>query len=388
MLIEFNDQGATVYFTSESVLPGHPDKMADQISDAILDAYLEQDPHAKVAVETFMAAHRVTLGGEVYANASVDHESIVRSVIADVGYTSETHYDSDEIPVHDLIVPQSAEIRNGVVEALETRTGSVEDPYDALGAGDQGIMFGYAENAPEHGYISRAHYSAQRLAQILAKRAPERGLGPDGKVQITTKGTELDTMLISMQHRADVNPEREIENILRDADVFPDKLIVELNRDTRSPERPLLILNPSGKFTIGGPAADTGLTGRKIIVDTYGGAARHGGGAFSGKDPSKVDRSAAYAARWVAKNIVANGYAESAEVQIAYGIGIAHPISVTVFADGKANGALSDMVLEKFDLRPAAIIERLDLRRPIYRETATFGHFGVAGRSWEEIISL
>ena len=377
-----------MYFTSESVLPGHPDKMADQISDAILDAYLEQDPDSKVAVETFLAAGRVTLGGEVRSSAEVDRESIARQVIREIGYTSITHYDPDTIAVHDLVVPQSAEIHDGVTTALEHREARSADRYDLLGAGDQGIMFGFAVDEPDYGYIAPAHYIAQCIARTLAEKGPGYGLGPDGKVQITTNGNSLDTTLISMQHFANVDAQKALLNLLRDADVFPASMMWDFNTDLLSPERPRLILNPSGRFTVGGPVADTGLTGRKIIVDTYGGAARHGGGAFSGKDPSKVDRSAAYAARQVAKSIVAHGFTDAVEVQIAYGIGIAHPISVTVIDRNESNKKLSELVQQKVDLRPAAIIERLDLKRPIYRETATFGHFGVSDRPWEQVIPL
>ncbi len=379
-------------FTSESVTEGHPDKMADQISDAILDSLLAEDPASRVACETLVTTGLAIVSGEVSTNAYVDIPSVVRRTIARIGYDNETYgFDGRTCGVMVAIDEQSPDIAQGVDKSEEVRaTGSTGDPYDEQGAGDQGMMFGYACSETDELMplpIHLAHRMAERLAEVRrAGTIPY--LRPDGKTQVTFEyengePVALKTVLISTQHD---------DGIDRDSMIRPD-LIEQVIRPV-VPERFAgddyeVLVNPTGRFVIGGPVGDAGLTGRKIIVDTYGGAARHGGGAFSGKDPSKVDRSAAYAARWVAKNLVAAGAAARAEVQVAYAIGVAHPVSVMVETFGTHNAdpaAISAAVQEVFDLRPAAILDVLDLRRPIFSETAAYGHFGRppgASFTWE-----
>ena len=363
-------------FTSESVTEGHPDKMCDQISDAVLDAILAQDPMARVACETFATTGIVTVMGEITTTAQIDVQNIVRGVVLDIGYnSSDVCFDGNNCAVMTAIHAQSPDIAMGVDDALETRGEGVED----VGAGDQGMMFGYACNeTPEYMpmAIALSHRLTRRLAE--ARKSGELSyLRPDGKSQVTVayedgKPVAVDAVVISTQHDPDVTQEQIRKDVMEHIilPVIPAEL---LNAETK------YFINPTGRFVLGGPAGDTGLTGRKIIVDTYGGYAPHGGGAFSGKDPTKVDRSAAYAARHVAKNIVAAGLAEKCEIQLAYAIGVAQPVSLLV--DTKGTGVVSDDVLsaavEKvFDLRPAAIIKRLGLRAPIYRQTAAYGHFG------------
>jgi S-adenosylmethionine synthetase len=369
-------------FTSESVTEGHPDKMADQISDAILDALLEEDPGSRVACETLVTTGLAIVSGEVSTNAYVDIPSVVRRTIARIGYDTETYgFDGRTCGVMVAIDEQSPDIAQGVDKSEEVRaTGSTGDPYDEQGAGDQGMMFGFACSETDELMplpIHLAHRMAERLAEVRrAGTIPY--LRPDGKTQVTFEYRDgepvaLKNVLISTQHD---------DGIDRDSMIRPD-LIDQVIRPV-IPERFVdddyeVLVNPTGRFVIGGPVGDAGLTGRKIIVDTYGGAARHGGGAFSGKDPSKVDRSAAYAARWVAKNLVAAGASARAEVQVAYAIGVAHPVSIMVETFGTHNvdpDRISGAVQEVFDLRPAAILDELDLRRPIYSQTAAYGHFG------------
>ena len=369
--------------TSESVPEGHPDKVADQISDAILDACLEQDPGARVACETLVAPGNVVLAGEITTTADVDRAAIARATIARIGYDNpELGFDAATVRVTDLVGQQSAEIAAGVDCSLEGRVGGARTVGLLTGAGDQGMMFGYAcDETPElmPRPIMLAHALARGLAAARQSGAIE-GLRPDGKTQVTMRyenpvPAKLERLLISTQHAAGID-----QDDLRDAvlkTIIVPLIFDELFFGTAADD--LLIFNPSGSFVSGGPAADAGLTGRKIIVDTYGGMARHGGGAFSGKDPSKVDRSAAYAARWVAKNIVAAGLARRCEVQIAYAIGVAEPVSIMVETFGTESqppDLIERRVREVFDLRPGAIIERLELRRPIYAQTASYGHFG------------
>jgi S-adenosylmethionine synthetase len=380
-------------FTSESVTEGHPDKMADQISDAILDAMLEQDPMSRVACETFVTTGLAIVGGEITTNGYVDIPKVVRSTINEIGYSRESYgYDGNTVGVLVSLDEQSSDIAQGVDDSEEVRSGtSGEDLLNKQGAGDQGMMFGYACDETDVLMplpIHLAHRMAERLAEVRrAGTVPY--LRPDGKTQVTFdytdgKPTRLRTVLISTQHN---------DGIDRDEVIRPD-LIEHVIR----PVVPAqfadddydVFVNPTGRFVIGGPVGDAGLTGRKIIVDTYGGMGRHGGGAFSGKDPSKVDRSAAYAARWVAKNIVASGAATRCEVQVAYAIGVAHPVSVMIETFGTEavdNARIVDAVTQIFDLRPAAILRDLDLRRPIYKRTAAYGHFGRAaedgGFTWE-----
>ncbi len=379
-------------FTSESVTEGHPDKMADQISDSILDAILTQDPEARVACETFVTTGLALVGGEITTSAYVDIPSIVRETIRDIGYDRESlGYDGKTVGVLVAIDEQSPDIAQGVDDSEEVRSGAAgeDDQLDKQGAGDQGMMFGYAVDETDVLMplpIHLAHRLAERLAEVR-KAGTIPYLRPDAKTQVTFeyvdgKPVALKTVLISTQHN---------DGIDRDSEIRPD-LIEQVIRPV-IPEQfandPYdVFVNPTGRFVIGGPVGDAGLTGRKIIVDTYGGAARHGGGAFSGKDPSKVDRSAAYAARWVAKNVVASGAASRCEVQVAYAIGMAHPVSVLVETFGTSTvdpAQLESAVKEIFDLRPGAIVRDLELRRPVFRETAAYGHFGRTGEgfTWE-----
>ena len=364
-------------FTSESVTEGHPDKLCDRISDAILDAILEQDPMSRVACETFATTGIVTVMGEITTTARVDIPSVVRDVVNETGYTSsDVCFDGNTCAVTTAIHAQSPDIAQGVDNALETRD---EDAEAETGAGDQGMMFGYAcDETPERMpmAIALAHRLTQRLAQVR-KDGTLKYLRPDGKAQVTVVYEDdipvaVDTVVISTQHNPDVTQEQIRKDMIDQVitPVIPAELISEETR---------FLINPTGRFVIGGPAGDTGLTGRKIIVDTYGGYAPHGGGAFSGKDPTKVDRSAAYAARHAAKNVVAAGLAKRCEIQIAYAIGVAEPVSLLV--DTKGTGTVPDDKLTEaigkvFDMRPGAIINRLNLRKPIYRKTAAYGHFG------------
>lgn len=370
-------------FTSESVTEGHPDKVCDQISDAILDAIMEQDPYGRVAAETTVNTGYAMVMGEISTSCYVDIPSIVRRVITDIGYDRAKYgFDGETCAVMTSIDEQSPDIAMGVNNALEYRDEAAKegkDPLDETGAGDQGIMFGFACNeTPEYMPmpIALAHKLARRLAQVRKDKTLPF-LRPDGKTQVTVeydgdKVRRIDTILISTQHDPDVTLE-EIRSGLIDQVIRPVVDPALIDDQTR------ILINPTGRFVIGGPKGDSGLTGRKIIVDTYGGYARHGGGAFSGKDPTKVDRSAAYAARYAAKNLVAAGLADKCELQLAYAIGVAKPVSVLVdsFGTGKLpDEQLAEIVVRHFDLRPAAIIRDLDLRRPIYRQTAAYGHFG------------
>ena len=378
-------------FTSESVTEGHPDKMADQISDAILDAILGQDPFARVACEALLTTGLVVVAGEITTEAYVEIPQIVREVVSSIGYTSsDVGFDGLTCGVSVSIGQQSEDIAMGVDNAYEVRQGvSGEDALFGQGAGDQGMMFGYACDETEDLMpvpIWLAHRLAQRLAQVR-KVGLMPYLRPDGKTQVTFeyedgRPVRLQTVLVSTQHRADVDLETLLKPDLRDHVVTP------IVPPEYADDGYVIMSNPTGRFEHGGPSADTGLTGRKIIVDTYGGAARHGGGAFSGKDPSKVDRSGAYAARWVAKHVVASGAATRCEVQVAYAIGVARPVSLMIdlFGTERVDPArIEKAVDEVFDLRPAAIIRDLDLRRPIYRRTAAYGHFGRPDKelTWE-----
>jgi len=371
-------------FTSESVTEGHPDKVCDRISDAILDAMLEQDPQARVAVETLTTTGLVHVVGEVTTSAYVEIPQIIRQELQSIGYTSsKVGFDGASCGVIVSIGQQSPDIAQGVDKSLEFRTDSGEhDRYDLQGAGDQGLMFGYATDETPTLMpmpIFLAHRLAERLTAVR-KQGLVVGLRPDGKTQVTIayegeRPVGVDTVLVSTQHDEDVTQE-ELAEIVRTLVVDP--VLAESGLDLAT-DRMALLVNPTGRFVVGGPMGDAGLTGRKIIVDTYGGMARHGGGAFSGKDPSKVDRSAAYALRWVAKNVVAAGLAKRCEVQAAYAIGRARPVGVYVQTFG--TGAVSDeRILEAirtvFDLRPAAIVDQLDLKRPIYKATSSYGHFG------------
>ncbi|MCR4628584.1 methionine adenosyltransferase [[Clostridium] aminophilum] len=369
-------------FTSESVTEGHPDKMCDQISDAILDAMLAQDPMSRVACETVTTTGIVAVMGEITTKANVDIQKIVRDTVRKIGYTSsDMGFDADSCAVQVILDHQSADIAMGVDKALEARENEMNDAeLDAIGAGDQGMMFGFATNeTPElMPYpIALAHKMARRLTEVR-KNGTLAYLRPDGKTQVTVeydengKPARIDAVVLSTQHSADVSQEtihKDIKKYVFD-EVIPQDMVDENTK---------YFINPTGRFVIGGPNGDSGLTGRKIIVDTYGGAARHGGGAFSGKDCTKVDRSAAYAARYVAKNIVAAGLADKCEIQLSYAIGVAHPTSIMIdtFDTGKlSEEKLVEIVRENFDLRPAGIIRMLDLRRPIYEQTAAYGHFG------------
>jgi S-adenosylmethionine synthetase len=369
-------------FTSESVTEGHPDKICDQISDAILDAIIVQDPNARVAAETSVNTGLVLVAGEITTSTYVDIPKIVRKTIKEIGYTSSRYgFDSETCAVLTSIDEQSPDIAMGVNQALESREGSMSDEeIEAIGAGDQGLMFGFACNETQELMplpISLAHKISRRLSEVR-KDEVLTYLRPDGKTQVTVEYDEnnqpvrIDTIVVSTQH----NPEVSLEQIQRDVKEFVIKPVVPSGLID---DKTKFFINPTGRFVIGGPQGDAGLTGRKIIVDTYGGYARHGGGAFSGKDPTKVDRSAAYAARYVAKNIVAAGLADTVEVQFAYAIGVARPVSIAIdtFGTGKVEeNILVDLVEKNFDLRPAGIIKMLDLRRPIYKQTAAYGHFG------------
>jgi S-adenosylmethionine synthetase len=379
-------------FTSESVTEGHPDKMADQISDAVLDAILTQDPQARVACETLVTTGLAVVAGEITTTAYVEIPKVVRETINGIGFdNASTGFDGNTCGVITSIDPQSPDIAQGVDTAFETRTGAAgEDELNSQGAGDQGMMFGYACNETDDLMplpIWLAHRLSARLAEVR-KAGILPYLRPDGKTQVTfdydgNKPVALTTVLISTQHQPGIDAETTIKPDLIEHVIRPSLPAAFADDDFR------VLVNPTGKFELGGPHADVGLTGRKIIVDTYGGMARHGGGAFSGKDPSKVDRSAAYAARWVAKNLVAAGAAERAEVQVAYAIGVAQPVSLLVetFGTAKVDEAkIVGAVRDVFDLRPGAILRDLDLRRPIYQKTAAYGHFGRPEPefSWEQ----
>ena len=370
---------AKVLFTSESVTEGHPDKMCDAVSDGVLDAFIGQDPEARVACETATTTGLIMVLGEITANANVDIAKVARAVAGEIGYTSSDHgFDNETCAVAVSVKEQSSDIAQGVNRALEVREGSSDDLL-STGAGDQGMMIGYACNeTPElmPMPIMLAHQLAKKLA-TLRKDGALSYLRPDGKSQVTVeynygKPVRVDTVVLSTQHHPDVEQETIRRDLIEKCAraVIPGNLLDENTR---------FLINPTGRFVTGGPMGDAGLTGRKIIVDTYGGMARHGGGAFSGKDPTKVDRSAAYATRYVAKNIVAAGLADRCEIQIAYAIGTANPVSIMVdtFGTGRlSEDELVSLILDHFDLRPAAIIRDLDLRRPIYRQTAAYGHFG------------
>lgn len=370
-------------FTSESVTEGHPDKICDQISDAILDAILEQDPQARVAVETMVTTGLVHVAGEVTTSAYVEIPQIVRQVVKGIGYTSSAiGFDGDSCGISVSIGQQSPDIAAGVDKAIEVREDTSDlDPLDAQGAGDQGLMFGYASDDTPTLLplpIWLAHRLAERLT-LVRKEEVVPGLRPDGKTQVTIgydgdRAVRLDTVVLSTQHDPDVQLETTLRPAISELVVTP--VLAQLDLDISDYR---LLVNPTGTFVVGGPQGDAGLTGRKIIVDSYGGIARHGGGAFSGKDPSKVDRSAAYAMRWVAKNIVAAGLARRCEVQVAYAIGKANPVGLYVETFGTETvpvARLTAAIREVFDLRPAAIVRDLDLLRPIYRKTAAYGHFG------------
>ena len=372
-------------FTSESVTEGHPDKICDAISDSVLDALLEQDPHSRVAVETLVTTGQVHVVGEVTTSAYVDIPKIVRDRILDIGYDSSTKgFDGASCGVNVAIGAQSPDIAQGVDTAHEARVEGAVDPLDAQGAGDQGLMFGYAiRDTPELMPlpIALAHRLARRLTEVR-KSGVVGYLRPDGKTQVTIQyagdtAIRLDTVVLSTQHAEGIDLVKELAPDIRKHVV--DTVLADLNHETLDVSDFRLLVNPTGKFVVGGPMGDAGLTGRKIIVDTYGGWARHGGGAFSGKDPSKVDRSAAYAMRWVAKNVVAAGLAERVEVQVAYAIGKAAPVGLFVETFGSETvdpARIEKAITAVFDLRPGAIVRDLDLLRPIYAQTAAYGHFG------------
>ena len=369
-------------FTSESVTEGHPDKICDQVSDAILDALYEQDPYSRVACETLTNTGFVMVMGEITTKANIDIPQIVRNTVTTIGYdSSEKGFDGNTCAVMVALDKQSADIAMGVDKALEAKNGEEDDAaIDAIGAGDQGMMFGYATNeTPE--YMPYSAALAQKLARQLTavrKNGPLSYLRPDGKTQVTVeydennKPVKLDAIVVSSQHAPEISQEQIHEDIKKYViDAVVDPAMIDENTK--------IFINPTGRFVIGGPNGDSGLTGRKIIVDTYGGVARHGGGAFSGKDCTKVDRSAAYAARYVAKNIVAAGIADRCEIQLSYAIGVAQPTSIMVdtFGTGKlSEDKIVELIRENFDLRPAGIIKMLDLRRPIYKQTAAYGQFG------------
>lgn len=373
----------SLLFTSESVTEGHPDKMCDQISDAVVDAIMEQDPHARIACETAVKTGFVILLGEITTKASLNYDELVRAVVKDIGFdNSDKGFDGETCGVQVAIASQSPDIAMGVDKAQEFKQDTMdseEDEIESVGAGDQGMMFGFACNETETLMplpIFLAHKLSRRLAE-LRKSGALPWLGPDGKSQVTVeysrgKPKRIHTVLISTQHAADIS-QKEIRCQIIEQCITPSLPADMVDEDMR------IYVNPTGRFVVGGPMGDAGLTGRKIIVDTYGGMGRHGGGAFSGKDCTKVDRSGAYAARWVAKNIVTAGLADRCEIQLAYAIGVAQPLSVNVetFGTGKTSDKRIEELIEKhFDLRPGAIIRDLGLRRPIYRQTATYGHFG------------
>lgn len=378
-------------FTSESVTEGHPDKIADQISDSILDALLEQDPKSRVAAETFVTTGMVLVGGEVTTEAYVDIARIARDRVLEIGYDSSTKgFDGESCAVQVTLDAQSPDIAQGVDNAEEARVGGATDPLDLQGAGDQGLMFGFAvDETPELMPlpITIAHRLAEQLTAVR-KDGTLPYLRPDGKTQVTIeyddddKPVRVEAIVLSTQHEDGIDLENQLAVDIKKHVI--DAVLSQYDIDSSDYR---LHINPTGKFVIGGPMGDAGLTGRKIIVDTYGGYARHGGGAFSGKDPSKVDRSAAYAMRWVAKTIVASGLATKAEVQVAYAIGVSKPVGFYVDTYGTETvpvDKIRDAVLEVFDLRPGAIVRDLDLLRPIYAQTAAYGHFGRAGLPWED----
>ncbi|MGX8004169.1 methionine adenosyltransferase [Staphylococcus hominis] len=368
-------------FTSESVTEGHPDKIADQVSDAILDEILKDDPNARVACETTVTTGMALISGEISTSTYVDIPKVVRETIKNIGYTRAKYgYDYQTMAVLTAIDEQSPDIAQGVDKALEYRNDISEEEIEATGAGDQGLMFGYATNETET-YMPLPIFLSHQLAKRLSDVRKDGTLGylrPDGKVQVTVEYDEndkpkrIDTIVVSSQHAEDIELEQ-IQKDIKEHVIYPTVPEGLIDDETK------FFINPTGRFVIGGPEGDAGLTGRKIIVDTYGGYARHGGGCFSGKDPTKVDRSAAYAARYVAKNIVAAGLAEQCEVQLAYAIGVAEPVSIAIdtFKTGKVSeGQLVEAVRKHFDLRPAGIIKMLDLKHPIYKQTAAYGHFG------------
>jgi len=379
-------------FTSESVTEGHPDKICDQISDTLLDAILEQDPNARVAIETMVTTGLVHVAGELTTSAYVEMPKLIREKIVEIGYTSsEIGFDGLSCGVSMSIGQQSPDIAQGVDAGLEARQENSKDPLDGQGAGDQGLMFGYATDETSSfmpSAINLAHQLAERLAAVR-KEGLVDFLRPDGKTQVTigyedNRPKTIDTVVVSTQHNQFVS-QSDVQAAVRELVIGP--MLESSNLDSNSAR---FLINPTGSFVVGGPMGDAGLTGRKIIVDTYGGWARHGGGAFSGKDPSKVDRSAAYAMRWVAKNIVAAGLAKRAEVQVAYAIGKAQPVAIYVETFGTSNvseDAITKAIREVFDLRPKAIIQALDLLRPIYSETAAYGHFGrdLPNFTWERL---
>ncbi len=395
MSLTFRTSPSTV-FTSESVTEGHPDKLCDQLSDAVLDACLEQDPKSRVACEVATKTGFVLLMGEITTNAQFDYDALAREVITAIGYdSSEKGFDGQTCGVQVAIAKQSGDIAQGVNQSLETRDENnvSDEEVEKLGAGDQGMMFGYATNETETLMpmpIHLAHRLTRRLAEVRKKDILP-WVRPDGKSQVTVeyshgKPVRVDTVLISTQHAPDVDNKTIREAVIEQ--VIKPSLPAEMVE-----EEPKIYVNPTGRFVVGGPLGDSGVTGRKIIVDTYGGMGRHGGGCFSGKDPTKVDRSGAYAARWVAKHIVAAGLAESCEIQVAYAIGVSHPLSVFVetFGTGQIpDDEISKLVEEVFDLRPGAIIRDLNLRQPIYRPVASYGHFGREDMDlpWEELSRL
>jgi S-adenosylmethionine synthetase len=404
MSISNSDPGAGArdfLFTSESVTEGHPDKMADQISDSVLDAVLAEDPQGRVACETLITTGLVVVAGEITTHTYVDIPRLVRSRIREIGYDRAKYgFDAETCGVIVAIDEQSADIAQGVDASYEIQHDpGDDDPLDRIGAGDQGMMFGYATDETEELMplpIMLAHRITKRLSEVR-KADVLPYLRPDGKSQVTVRyetdehgrqrPVQIERVLISTQHREGLDEDALIKPDLIEHVLHP-ILPRDLYEESRLEERDFVYVNPTGKFVVGGPMGDTGLTGRKIIVDTYGGAARHGGGAFSGKDPTKVDRSAAYAARYVAKNVVAGGLASRCEVQVAYAIGVAHPVSISVECFGTENipvPRIESLVREHFDLRPGAIIEDLNLRRPIYAKTAAYGHFGRADHdfTWE-----
>lgn len=379
-------------FTSESVTEGHPDKICDQISDAILDAMLEQDPNARVAVETMVTTGLVHVAGEVSTDSYVEIPAIVRKTVLGIGYnSSRMGFDGASCGVSVSIGQQSPDIAQGVDQGLEMRDGGSVDPYESQGAGDQGLMFGYASNETSTYMptaIALAHKLSERLSQVR-KSGQVSFLRPDGKTQVTvgydgTTPKTIEAVVVSTQHTEEVS-QAEIHDAVQNFVIRP--ILEESGLDHAAAK---FFINPTGKFVVGGPQGDAGLTGRKIIVDTYGGASRHGGGAFSGKDPSKVDRSAAYAMRWVAKNVVASGAADRAEVQVAYAIGVANPVGLYLETFGTEHvdtAKIEKAMRDIFDLRPRAIVESLDLLRPIYSKTAAYGHFGreLPEFSWEKL---